>query len=68
MITAGYALGDLAHPPFAEQVSQFGLADQDDLQEFLRRRLEVRQQPDLLQYGRGEVLCLVDDDDGAPAA
>src|SRR5690606_19159832 len=43
-----------------------GLADQDDLQQLLRRRLEVRQQAHLLEQLRPERLRLVDDQHDAP--
>ena len=43
--------------------AQLGLADEQDLQDLLARRLEVGEQPDLLEGLRIEVLGLVEDQD-----
>src|SRR5690606_16394424 len=43
-------------------------ADQENLQQLLAVRLEVREQPDLFEQRRFEVLRLVDDQYGATAA
>jgi hypothetical protein len=51
-----------------EQTHQLRLTDEDDLQQLLLRRLQVRQQADLLEDLRAEVLRLVDDQHGAPPA
>ena len=44
------ALRELAQVVAGEQVAQFRLADQDDLQELLRLGLEVGEQPHLLEH------------------
>ena len=49
VIAPGDALRDLPHLGPIEQLAQLGLTDQDDLQQLLLRRLEVRQQPHLLE-------------------
>ncbi len=49
VVSTGDALRDLPHVRPVEQVAQLGLADQDDLQQLLFRRLEVRQQAHLLE-------------------
>ena len=67
VIAAGNALSELAQLDAREHFAQLGLADQDDLQQLLRRRLQVREQPHLLQRFGREVLRLVDDHDDAPA-
>ena len=49
VIARGDALRQLPQLPAGEHVAQFGLADQDDLQQFLGRRLQIGQQADLFQ-------------------
>ena len=46
---------------------ELGLADQDDLQQLLPGGFEIGQQANLLEDGRGQILRLVDDQDGAAA-
>ena len=60
MVAAGDALCDLAQVVAIQQFAQFGLSDQDDLQQLLRGRLEVGQQPHLLEHLAVEVVRLVD--------
>ena len=67
VIAPGDALRELPQFDALEHVAQFGLADQDDLQELLRGGFEIRQQADLLERFRRQVLCFVDDDDDASA-
>ena len=61
------ALAELAHVLAAQDVAQFRLADEDDLQQFGARRFQVGQQADLFQQAGGQVLRFVDDEHGAPA-
>ena len=61
-------LRQLAQRGPLHQVHQLGLPDQDDLQQLVARRLDVRQQAQLLEHFHTEVLRLVDDDDGTPPA
>ena len=68
VIAAGDALGELAQLRLREHLAQFRLADQDDLQQLLRRGLEIGQQPHLLQHVGGEVLGFVHHQHDAPAA
>ncbi len=51
----------LAQTLAVEDLRQFGLADEDDLQQFFLLGFEVGEQPNLLQHARFEVLRLVDD-------
>ncbi len=67
MVAAGNALRQLAQVVAREQFPQLGLTDQDDLQQLLLRRLEVRQQADLLEHVGREILCFVDDENRSPA-
>ncbi len=67
VVAAGDALRELAQLGAREQLAQFRLADEDDLQQLLRRRLQVRQQPHVLEHLRRQVLRFVDDQDDAPA-
>ena len=62
-------------PPYAAYrelraalVKYMRLAEQDDLEKFLGDRLEIRQQANLLQHLDGQVLRLVDDQNGPSAA
>src|SRR2546426_2583017 len=50
-----------------ERVREFRLAHQQDLQELARRGLEVREQADLFQRRRRQVLRFVEDEDGVLA-
>ena len=68
VISRGDPLGELTQLRPGEELRQLGLADQDDLEELLPRRLEVRQQPDLLEHLGAEVLRLVDDQHGPTPA
>ena len=49
-------------------LDQLGLADEDDLEQLRRRRLEIRQEAHLLEHLDGEVLRLVDDQHRPAAA
>ena len=53
--------------PFHE-IDELGLSDQNDLQQLVAGRLDVRQQAQLFEHFHAEVLRLVDDHDGAPTA
>ena len=68
VIARRHALGQLAQVRSRQVVGQLGLADQDDLKQLLLRRLQIGQETDLLQHARAQVLGLVDDQHGAPAA
>ncbi len=63
----GDALRELPQVVAVQQLTQFRLADQDDLQQFLRIGLEIGEQPHLLEYFGGEILRLVDNQHRAPA-
>ena len=67
MIARGDALRELAKLGTAEHVAKLRLAEQDDLQELLRRRFEIGQQAHLLERIDREVLRLVDDEHDAKA-
>jgi len=54
-------LRELPEPVFGQDLSQFGLAHQDHLHELALRRLQVCQQPHLLEKPVGKRLGLVDD-------
>ena len=62
MVAAGNALCQLTQILPGKQVPKLGLADQDDLQQFLFRGLQVGQQPHLLKHVARKVLRLVDDE------
>ena len=68
VIAAGDALRELAQLLLREHFAQFRLADQDDLQQLLRRGLEVREQAHLLEHVGVEVLGFVHHQHDAPAA
>ena len=68
VIAAGDALRELAQLRPREHLAQLRLADQDDLQQLLRRGLEVREQAHLLEHVGVEVLRLVHHQHDAPAA
>ena len=67
MIAAGDALSQLAQLGAVQELAQLRLADEDDLQQFLRRGFQIGEQADLLEHLGGQVLRLIDDDDDAPA-
>ena len=56
-------LAQLGQPPAVEPLTQLGLADQHDLQQFAPVRLQVGEEPDLFEQLRFEVLGLVDEQD-----
>ena len=56
-----HALAELLELGLREHAAQLGLADQHDLQQLALVRLQVGQQPQLLQHVGREVLRLVDD-------
>ena len=60
--TQGNALGELPEFGTLEEGVELGLAEQDDLEQLLGRRLQVRQQPKLFEDNGIEILRLVDDD------
>ncbi len=62
------ALRQLAQVRTLEHRAQFRLADQDDLQQLLRRGLEVGEQAHLLEHVGREVLRFVHHQHDAPAA
>ena len=64
----GNPLGELTQLRPGQELLELGLADQDDLEELLPRRLDIRQQTNLLQDRRTQVLGLVDDQDGPTTA
>ena len=58
---------ELAQRRVVQALRQLRLADEDDVDQLGRRRLEVRQEPDLLEQLVREALRLVDDDGGQAA-
>ena len=56
------ALAKLAEFVARENGLELGLADEDDLEEFLLVGLEIGEKPDLLKHLKGEVLRLIDDE------
>src|SRR5882724_6583274 len=68
MEAARDSLCQLAQLVAREKLPQLGLADQNDLQELLRARLEIREEPHLLEHIRRKVLRFVDDKNDAPPA
>ena len=68
VVPGGHPLGELAQLLARQESGELGLADQDDLEELLARRLEVRQQPNLLEHLRSQALGLVDDQHGSATA
>ncbi len=68
VIARRHALRELTQVAPGEQIGELGLADQDHLKELFLRRLQIRQETDLLQHAGAQVLGLVDDEDGPPAA
>ena len=61
MVAAGHPLRQLAEVVFRQHLPQLRLADEDDLQQLLLRRLEIRQEPELFEYLVGQVLRFVDE-------
>jgi hypothetical protein len=68
VVAAGDALRELAQILPRQDFAQFRLADQDDLQQLLRRGLEIREQAHLLEHVGVEVLRLIHHQHNAPAA
>ncbi len=66
MIAHADALIELAHVAPPEQRAEFGLADENDLDELVGLGFEVGKEPDLFQHRRIEMLGLVDDQDHGP--
>src|SRR2546426_2959388 len=64
----GNPLGELTQLRPGQELLELGLTDQDDLEELLPRRLEIRQQTNLLQDRRTQDLGLDDDQNGPTAA
>jgi len=67
VVAGGDALGELPQVIPRQEVAQFFLTNQDDLQQLLFGGLEIGQQADLLQSGWRKVLCLIDDEDRSAA-
>ena len=67
VIASGDALRELAQLRAVQQFAQLRLPDQDDLQQLLRGRFQIREQSHLLQYIDGQVLRLIDQHDDASA-
>ena len=61
VVATGDPLGELPEVVAGQQLAKFGLADKNDLQQFLLGSFKVGQQANLLQYFGAEVLSLVDD-------
>src|SRR5262249_45055468 len=69
VVTGDHSLGQLPEIVAAKQSDQLRLANQDDLQELPGGCFEIREESDLLQHVRRQVLRLVDDEHRAtPAA
>jgi hypothetical protein len=67
VVARGHALGELAQLVPAQHLLQLRLAHEHDLDELLGVRLQVRDEADLLQHLRREVLRLVDEEDDVAA-
>ena len=61
LVADRHTLIELPHARRAQHVLEIQLAHQDDLQQLVFVRLEIRQNPDLLEDMERQVLCLVDD-------
>jgi hypothetical protein len=61
------SLAQLTEPATGEFAIELGLAEQQDLDELLATRLEIREQSNLLEGVLGERLRLVDDQQDTPA-
>ncbi|MDT4843669.1 hypothetical protein FQZ97_776040 [compost metagenome] len=59
-----HALCELLQFGLGQQVAQFGLADQDDLQQLAGVGLQVGEQAQLFQHVGRQVLCFIDDEHG----
>ena len=57
---------ELPQPRQGKLLLQFDLTDQYNLQELLFLRFEIRQDPDLFQDRKGQILRLIDDQDRVP--
>ncbi len=66
VVTRGDSLGELTEIDPREHGAQLGLSDQEDLQQLVIVRLQVREQTDLLQHLAAQVLRFIDDENGAP--
>ena len=62
MVTRRDALGDLAQFRALEQLVQFRLADEDNLQQLFLGRLQIRQESNLFQDVGGQVLRFINDE------
>ena len=67
VIAPGNALRELPQVVAIQEIAQFRLSDQDDLQQLLGRRFEVGEEAHLFQRFRRQILRLIDDHDD-PAA
>src|SRR4051812_14527738 len=63
----GHALVELRHLRRANEREQLRLPNENDLNQLLAVRLEVRQHANLLEEFRREVLCFVEDRDARTA-
>ncbi len=68
VVAAGHALCQLAQLITRQQLPQLRLPDQDDLQQFLRVGLEVREQTHLLEDLGRQVLGFIDHDNHATSS
>jgi len=68
VIARGHALGELPKVAPGQELGQLGLTDQNDLKELFLRRLQIRQEANLLQHAGAQILSLVDDQHRPPAA
>ena len=67
MIGRRDALGELRHLGPLDHCAQFGLADQDQLQQLVLVGVDVGQHPQLFKAVDGQVLRLVEDQNDAAA-
>jgi hypothetical protein len=67
MITHNDPLAQLTHFIPIQNFRKLGLSRQDDLYQLFCVRLQVRDQPDLLEHGGFQVLGLIDDEDDGSA-
>jgi hypothetical protein len=63
VVARNHPLRQLLHVGALQHVAQLRLADQHDLQQLALIGFQIRQQPQLLQHLRGQVLGLIDDED-----
>jgi hypothetical protein len=66
VIASGNTLRELPEPRALQDCQEFGLAYQDDLQQFLARGFEVCQEADLFEHLAAEILSFVDNEHGPP--